>query len=98
MGFLCDDYLVIDVECSDFVGNVWGDGLVEFGCGQVVGTTVVKKVQIYEINDSNAKETGVTSVHASQKTDNAIYNLAGQKVSSSYKGIVIRNGKKVVIK
>ena len=93
-----DDFQVIDVECPDFPGNVWGEGMVMLGCGQVVGTTVVKKVQIYEINDSNAKETGVTTVHASQKTDNAIYNLAGQKVSSSYKGIVIQNGKKVVMK
>ena len=28
--------------------------------------------------------------------DNQIYNLAGQKVSPSYKGIVIQNGKKIV--
>ena len=26
--------------------------------------------------------------------DGAIYNLAGQKVDASYKGIVIQNGKK----
>jgi hypothetical protein len=28
--------------------------------------------------------------------DDALYNLAGQKVSESYKGIVIKNGVKVV--
>jgi hypothetical protein len=28
----------------------------------------------------------------------AIYNLAGQKVDASYKGVVIKNGKKYVIK
>ena len=30
--------------------------------------------------------------------DNGIYNLAGQKVNSSYKGIVIKNGKKTIQK
>ena len=29
-------------------------------------------------------------------TNNAIYNLAGQRVDESYKGVVIRNGRKVV--
>ena len=32
------------------------------------------------------------------KTVSSLYNLAGQKVDSSYKGLVIMNGKKVVIK
>ncbi len=32
------------------------------------------------------------------KADGAIYNLAGQKVDKSFKGIVLKNGKKVVIK
>ena len=30
--------------------------------------------------------------------DNSIYNLAGQKVNSNYKGIVIKNGKKILRK
>lgn len=29
-------------------------------------------------------------------TDGAIYNLSGQKVDSSYKGIVIKNDKKYI--
>ena len=32
------------------------------------------------------------------KKANAIYNLAGQRVDASYKGIVIKNGKKVLVK
>ena len=31
-------------------------------------------------------------------TTSAVYNLAGQKVSKDYKGIVIKNSKKVVLK
>jgi hypothetical protein len=33
-----------------------------------------------------------------RKSDDAIYNLAGQKVSASYKGLVIKNGKKMIKK
>jgi len=32
------------------------------------------------------------------KADDAIYNLAGQKVGASYKGFVIKNGKKYIQK
>ena len=39
---------------------------------------------------------GVSSVKADEQSNAAIYNMAGQKVDASYKGIVIINGKKVV--
>ncbi len=43
--------------------------------------------------------TGIQSAVAKKTTDNgAIYNLAGQKVNASYKGIVIKNGKKYIQK
>ena len=44
--------------------------------------------------------TGIVSV-TSQKTaneNNATYNLSGQRVGNGYKGIVIQNGKKTIIK
>lgn len=43
--------------------------------------------------------TGVESVNTTPniKKDNTIYNLSGQKVNSSYKGIVIKNGKKYLV-
>lgn len=43
--------------------------------------------------------TGVERVAATSdnKNDNTIYNLSGQKVNASYKGIVIKNGKKYVM-
>ena len=41
--------------------------------------------------------TGINSVK-SIVTDSAIYNLAGQKVNASYKGVVIKNGKKFLQK
>lgn len=44
-------------------------------------------------------ETGISEVVNKVNTGSAvIYNLAGQRVSKSYKGIVVKNGKKVVVK
>ena len=44
--------------------------------------------------------TGIVGTKAEPKpaANNQIYNLAGQKVNASYKGIVIQNGKKYIIK
>ena len=43
--------------------------------------------------------TGINTVNDSRFTVNGeAYNLAGQKVSESYKGIVIVNGKKMIRK
>ena len=48
-------------------------------------------------------ETDVTGIHSIENSELRIdnydyYNLSGQKVDSSYKGIVIKNGKKYVQK
>jgi hypothetical protein len=43
--------------------------------------------------------TGIESIKTTAKVyDDAIYNLAGQKVGKDYKGIVIKNGKKMIQK
>ena len=44
--------------------------------------------------------TGIVATKAESKpaANNQIYNLSGQKVNASYKGIVIQNGKKYIIK
>lgn len=41
---------------------------------------------------------GISDAKASNKTINARYNLAGMRVDDSYKGVVIENGKKMVLK
>ena len=41
---------------------------------------------------------GVESIEYAGVANGAVYNLAGQRVSDSYKGLVIKNGKKVVVK
>ena len=41
---------------------------------------------------------GITNVVNTKVTTTESYNLAGQRVSKDYKGIVVKNGKKIVVK
>ena len=45
-----------------------------------------------------ASGTGIASVKAAENADAPMYNLAGQEVEKSYKGVVIQNGKKMILK
>ena len=100
-----EDFQMIDFEFPKFAEDAeYVDGL-EGGClvilqnGWVVGTTVVKKVEVIEKIGSSVRGdmTAINTVKA-LKTDDAIYNLAGQRVDASYKGVVIQNGKKRIMK
>lgn len=51
-----------------------------------------------KLNFIDGEATGINGVNAEADADGAIYNLAGQKVSAAYKGIVIKNGKKYLMK
>ena len=42
--------------------------------------------------------TGISSIVSDKKATNVTYNLAGQRVSKGYKGIVIKNGSKYIVK
>lgn len=56
------------------------------------GTLTVKKVYL------TSGETGIQSAKAQAQKNAIRYNLAGQKVDANYKGIVIENGKKMMVK
>lgn len=55
-------------------------------------------ILISSIEITPAGETGISTVAVEKAQNGAIYNLAGQKVNNTFKGIVVKNGKKVVIK
>lgn len=58
-------------------------------------STTNAKVHILIDNET----TSINQIETNNKvSDNNIYNLAGQKVDKSYKGIVIKNGKKYLMK
>lgn len=44
------------------------------------------------------QQTGISITKTDDTTNGAIYNLAGQKVANDYKGLVIKNGKKMIQK
>ena len=45
---------------------------------------------------AGADATGLSAVHVNLNEDNAIYNIAGQRLQKMQKGINIVNGKKVL--
>lgn len=72
-----------------------GDVVVVYGKLKKFGTT-------YELDKDNilislnGTTTGITNITTDEAAKNApVYNLAGQKVTKAYKGVVIKNGKKM---
>jgi len=55
--------------------------------------------QLYLISWTKTSEpTGISTAKTAAEFNGAIYNIAGQKVNAGYKGLVIKNGKKVIQK
>ena len=93
-GFYKDEVTGEEIPAeSGLYWNVW-----EFDDGKCTSTRT--SVTIYEVVGFSGEgyvPAGINTVSAEQtKCNNAIYNLAGQKVSAQYKGVVIKNGKKVI--
>lgn len=57
------------------------------------------KAAFYSLGTNFGETTGISSVENKvEKADAPVYNLAGQLVGKDYKGLVIKNGKKFIIK
>ena len=52
--------------------------------------------ELYLVNGDNSD--GITAVGTTSTTATQLYNLMGQKVSAAARGILIKNGKKVIVK
>lgn len=75
-----------------------GETYYIFGKNWQIGFQGVKFYSGKSIKDYGG-ETAISTVKtAAESADAPIYNLAGQKVDKSFKGVVIQNGKKVVMK
>ena len=84
------------------------------GSGETIFTTkeggVIKTMGIQYTDDKNPAKvsvlgawlisttTGISNIENVKLQDGKAFNLAGQQVAKGYKGIVIKNGKKMVIK
>lgn len=83
-----DEFQIIDVEYPEYKNRVEGAHVL-LGLGWVKGTTILKEVEVLE----KTSTAGIRSAKPSKDADHTIYNLSGQKVDTSYRGIVIQNGK-----
>ena len=87
-------------EILDSRGNPTVEVEVELECG-VVGRASVPsgastgEHEALELRDGDKKRYGGKGV---LNQDGKCFNLAGQQVAKGYKGVVIKNGKKMVIK
>ena len=61
---------------------------------EVVTPEVAQNGKILTVN---GKSTGITIIKAAQ-AEASLYNLAGQRVDANYKGVVIKNGQKMIQK
>ena len=76
---------------------------IQFGSGTFTTFAAYDKLQenavlpmLFVLNDNESGINGITNDNTVK--NGARYNLAGQRVNNSYKGIVIENGKKFVVK
>lgn len=68
-------------------------------CAYLEVANSANTAKFYSLGDHSGSTTGITSVKNEAAGNNApMYNLAGQLVDKGYKGIVIKNGKKIVLK
>lgn len=68
-------------------------------CAYLEVANSASSAKFYSLGDHSGSTTGITSVKNEAAGNNApMYNLAGQLVDKGYKGIVIKNGKKIVLK
>jgi hypothetical protein len=65
--------------------------------GEVVVGYPINSIKFYGF-EFIASTSGVNAVTVEKAKNNIRYNLAGQRVDESYKGVVIMNGKKFVVK
>ena len=93
------DLLVNETSIGEFKPTVYAENTWTVPEGEAVNVVVdnTNGCHIYFIEVSKGGETGIQNV-VKTVNNGAIYNLAGQKVDENYKGVVIKNGKKVVLK
>lgn len=96
-----------DGDSQTFAQNEKGENIVSAKSNGVVTINVAEggtyyvlaagtKLGFYGFKYEVGTSTGISSVKAEAAQNGKTYNLAGQQVSDSYKGLVIKNGKKYV--
>ena len=96
-----------DGDSQTFAQNEKGENIVSAKSNGVVKINVAEggtyyilaagtKLGFYGFKYEVGTSTGISSIEATSAQNGKTYNLAGQQVSDSYKGLIIKNGKKYV--
>ena len=96
-----------DGDSQTFAQNEKGENILSEKSNGVVKINVAEggtyyilaagtKLGFYGFKYEVGTSTGISSIEATSAQNGKTYNLAGQQVSGSYKGLVIKNGKKYV--
>lgn len=80
----------VELDITAYAGKKVIVGFKYISSDSAAGTWEVKNFSVLP------ESTGINNIEAAPATDGATYNLAGQRVAASYKGAVIRNGKKFI--
>ena len=110
-GFSIEDELVINIRFDEESVDgkkvnlvVWNnpDSGIDFSNGKTVETKLAVSnagwYYVYNITLGTEETLGIVPVKAVNNGNSLIYNLAGQRVDASYKGLVIKNGQKSIQK
>lgn len=83
----------------DNASNLGKEVLLEGEVAKYCGVTGIRSVSAYEFTGNSVTiVTGINTIKANTDVNAPVYNLAGQQVEKSYKGLVIKNGKKIINK
>ena len=106
-----EGYEVTTVKVTEVATEpVTGDGAPRRAAGDEVAVTAGETANTYVFNmpangvnvavsvDEIGTITGIVDVNATQPKSGQRYNVMGQPVGNDYKGIVIENGKKVIVR
>ena len=101
-------YNAYDLENKKFASSegqiAVGDEVILYGNITKYNTTYETsngKAYIYSLNGYTKRSdipTNISTVKSDADVNAPVFNLAGQKVSTSYKGVVIKGGKKMIVK
>ena len=86
---------------EDKAGYTSKDGSIKYVFDKANAETDLTEdgsAELYLYYNESAVETGISNVTTSANKDAVLYNLNGQRVDASYKGVVIKNGKKMLKK
>lgn len=92
-------YGLATVKGQDGFYKAYDGKIIPVKCAYLEVENPTSSAKFFSLGDHSGSTTGITSVKNEAAGNNApMYNLAGQLVDKGYKGIVIKNGKKIVLK